>query len=272
MRFLVATIIVTYNPDKSFFERVKTLSTIANDLIIVDNHSKNIDNFHFKNKNIHVIKLNHNYGIGYAQNVGINYIEKHIDVDGIFFLDQDSYIDKNSFDEFIKDYKMLGKDEKILSCYKDKRFHYNQTNQFLEVNEVISSGSLIPISLFNSLGLFRDDFFIDFVDYEWCWRARNMGVKIYVDSSDKITFVHQIEGNKKLNGHSVDSLFRLYYIYRNFTIIFLNYKLPKYRKLYFFSRLSGKLLFQFKLDLRKERLCICFKGIKDGVKRWLKKI
>jgi rhamnosyltransferase len=45
----------------------------------------------------------------------------------------------------------------------------------IPVESVISSGSLINGAAFREVGPFRDDFFIDAVDIEWCLRARSKG-------------------------------------------------------------------------------------------------
>ncbi|END16895.1 putative rhamnosyltransferase domain protein, partial [Escherichia coli P0301867.8] len=35
----------------------------------------------------------------------------------------------------------------------------------------MSSGSLTKVDVFKKIGLFDEDLFIDYVDYEWGWRA-----------------------------------------------------------------------------------------------------
>jgi rhamnosyltransferase len=41
--------------------------------------------------------------------------------------------------------------------------------------QAITSGSLMPVRLFNAVGPFRADFFIDYVDHEFCLRCRQRG-------------------------------------------------------------------------------------------------
>lgn len=50
--------------------------------------------------------------------------------------------------------------------------------QVWAVDHVIASGCLIPAPVLQVVGLMREDFFIDWVDVEWCWRARNHGYRI----------------------------------------------------------------------------------------------
>lgn len=51
--------------------------------------------------------------------------------------------------------------------------------QVWEVDHVIASGCLIPAWVLQAVGLMREDFFIDWVDTEWCLRARAQGYQIY---------------------------------------------------------------------------------------------
>lgn len=51
--------------------------------------------------------------------------------------------------------------------------------QVWEVDHLIASGCLIPAPVLQAVGLMREDFFIDWVDTEWCLRARAKGYRIY---------------------------------------------------------------------------------------------
>ncbi|MFT3813719.1 MAG: glycosyltransferase family 2 protein [Acidovorax sp.] len=51
--------------------------------------------------------------------------------------------------------------------------------QVWEVDHVIASGCLIPSQVLQAIGAMREDFFIDWVDIEWCLRARDHGYRIY---------------------------------------------------------------------------------------------
>lgn len=47
---------------------------------------------------------------------------------------------------------------------------------------VISSGSLIDLRAFDAVGGFREDFFIDAIDIEWCFRAWDRGYSCWIDN------------------------------------------------------------------------------------------
>jgi len=84
---------------------------------------------------------------------------------------------------------------------------------------VITSGSLVRREVVERIGLPRSDFFMDFVDYEYCLRARSHGYKIAVITRAKMQ--HEIGNARKvhlLGRHhrwSDHSPFREYYMSRN---------------------------------------------------------
>jgi rhamnosyltransferase len=51
----------------------------------------------------------------------------------------------------------------------------------IEVASVVTSGSLMPIAAFERVGPFLDELFVDYVDIEWCERARSMGMACLAD-------------------------------------------------------------------------------------------
>jgi rhamnopyranosyl-N-acetylglucosaminyl-diphospho-decaprenol beta-1,3/1,4-galactofuranosyltransferase len=84
---------------------------------------------------------------------------------------------------------------------------------------VISSGCLVRRDVVEKIGLPRVDFFIDFVDFEYCLRARSHGYKIAVITGAKLA--HQIGNSRKVHlpGYSrlwlEQAPFREYYMSRN---------------------------------------------------------
>jgi rhamnosyltransferase len=60
--------------------------------------------------------------------------------------------------------------------------------QFVKL--VHTSGSLIPVRVFESIGLFREDLFIDQVDYEFCLRLRKSGLRIAI--ADRAKMWHRL--------------------------------------------------------------------------------
>ena len=96
-----------------------------------------------------------------------------------------------------------------------------------EVESVITSGSLLPLSNHALIGPFREEFFIDYVDSEYCFRARAKGFRVI--KTRKPLMSHAIGAatehsvlwmNKWTSNHSAD---RRYYIARNDTVMLREY-------------------------------------------------
>jgi rhamnosyltransferase len=96
-----------------------------------------------------------------------------------------------------------------------------------EVDCVITSGSLLPLAAHFAIGPFRDEFFIDYVDEEYCFRARAKGYRVI--RSRKQIMLHTIGSptlhktlwiRKWTSNHAPD---RRYYIARNNTVLLREY-------------------------------------------------
>src|SRR6202044_2225279 len=96
-----------------------------------------------------------------------------------------------------------------------------------EVKSVITSGSLIPLAVHAAVGAFRDEFFIDYVDSEYCFRARAQGYRVIRTTQPLMSHTigaptrHSLLGlSKWTTNHSPD---RRYYIARNDTVMLREY-------------------------------------------------
>ncbi len=50
-----------------------------------------------------------------------------------------------------------------------------QSNQCVMLDHAITSGMLVCLAAWRRIGPFREDFFIDYIDIEWCWRVQLLG-------------------------------------------------------------------------------------------------
>jgi rhamnosyltransferase len=96
-----------------------------------------------------------------------------------------------------------------------------------EVESVITSGSLIPLAAHAAVGPFRDEFFIDYVDSEYCFRARARGYRVIRTTKPLMSHTigaptrHDLLGIARwTTNHSPD---RRYYIARNDTVMLREY-------------------------------------------------
>lgn len=57
--------------------------------------------------------------------------------------------------------------------------YFGAGDEVVEVEYLISSGSLIPLASIATIGLLEDGLFIEYVDIEWCLRAKAKGYSCY---------------------------------------------------------------------------------------------
>ncbi|MDA3462105.1 glycosyltransferase family 2 protein [Acinetobacter nosocomialis] len=283
----VLSIVVTFNPSiERLGKLVSSLNQQKTDIFIVDNYSKNAHEINF-NACFELHRLDKNYGIAYAQNIGIQKAIKN-KYEYIILFDQDSNVEDNFVDLMLSSYKELNSQK--VACisprfYNDEYdFYYNalRINKYgfrervslqnieepISVSLVISSGSFIIVEALKVIGPMKDKFFIDAVDTEWCFRALDRGFKIFI--SNKVVMRHTI-GDKVLNFFgkkiALHSPFRRYYIIRNnFYLLKLDYipKIFAYRDIVF-SLIVQLIIIITINSQRKENFFALIRAIRDGV-------
>lgn len=87
-------------------------------------------------------------------------------------------------------------------------------------HHLISSGSLVPLDAYDAIGAFEERLFIDYVDIEWCMRARCAGYDVLGVSGARM--LHDLGGDPVIGkrGRIVfasHAPLRRYYQYRNGT-------------------------------------------------------
>lgn len=97
-----------------------------------------------------------------------------------------------------------------------RRAGEDETAGAMPVDFLATSGSLLDIAVFRHVGPFRDDYFIDAVDLEWCFRAWAAGFSIWLDPQQ--TMPHTV-GEGQIRAGSVamprQKLFRMATYVRN---------------------------------------------------------
>lgn len=147
-------------------------------LIIVDN-TPNQD-LGISDEHIDYIPLKENMGIAYALNIGckraIDYHAKWV-----LTLDQDSDISVSMIHEYIK--FIDTKSDKIgLVCPLINVYHGENKQPSDSVEEIelaITSGSLINLHAYQEIGGFKNELFIDEVDFEYSLNLKAHGYHLY---------------------------------------------------------------------------------------------
>lgn len=236
----ISAVIVTFFPDSSFPERVSRIARQVDQVVIVDNNSnkkiqrvlEGIKNSYVK---VHLIRNDKNVGVATALNIGFRWARDRHYAWALTF-DQDTVVEEFMVPKLIQAHKLFRDKDKIAVIGSNRIDPNSQRimvskkgpDVFLrEEKTLISSGSLMSIDVFNKIGPFRDEFFIDSVDHEYCLRARAKGYKnlIVLEPLMKHTIgqgeVHFIIGKKiQASNHAP---FRWYFITRNTLILAKEY-------------------------------------------------
>ena len=166
------------------------------EVVVVDNSDKNsFGNCELPSR-CTAISLGMNCGIAYAQNRGIEHALR-CGADVIVFFDQDSEIDRGFLAALVAPLT-VGEAQVVapvsidqasgaeLPSIRVNRYGISSKVYSSEraspnlVDIVISSGTAATKEVFDIVGLLDEDFFIDFVDTEWCLRCRGKSIPIRV--------------------------------------------------------------------------------------------
>ena len=256
----ICAIIVSYNIGRRFEKTFTSILPQVNKVFIVDNGSdqetislvKRLQQEHPKKTKI--VFNRENLGVARAQNIGLEYaMDEHFD--WALLLDHDSQAHLDMIENMSRALKhhpereAIGliaahvKDaavevEPLYTVPKHKIFFQRRSvgeNQYMDgVLCVIASGSLIRTDVIRVLGKFREDFFIDYVDSEFCLRLITNGWKILLVRDAVLEHTLGEKQEHKFLGVSVittnHSPERRYTIYRNRAYLWKKYllRIPGY--------------------------------------------
>lgn len=241
----IASIFVLYNPTIPIFIKNFDKARMQSDFVIVIDNSECVDpligNFIFSMDKALYMPLSENYGIAYALNLGCK-IAISKGYHWVMTLDQDSEIPDRMIEKMLNriytnrpDIGLIGPLFKKNDCYTVK-----ESDEFVEVDALITSGSLISLHAYKVIGGFKNELFIDAVDTEFCWNLRVNGFHIYQDRG--VVLNHHLGSlpydikicTMRLLTVTNHNYIRCYYIVRNSLAISKNYKqfLPKDTYLY----------------------------------------
>ena len=218
----VAGIVVLYEPTREVLRNIQSYIMQVKQLFIVDN-SENADSQIVekikKINNAEYIGLNENIGIAAALNIGAKRaIEGGYEY--LLTMDQDSYASPHMVLKLLdvfSHHSMVG----ISAAFPvNKLFTKLPTDDKIhKIDVVITSGNLINLKAYSKVGSFLNKLFIDYVDFEFCFRLRSKGYNIFINNAAILS--HSVGELKKwrLFGISYYSTnhppIRLYYRTRN---------------------------------------------------------
>lgn len=240
-------VVVFYNPEGDYVSRCSLISKQVDKLVIYDNSTDHV--IIEKNKsdvsnipNVSYYSEGINKGIGAALNYAAIEAEKG-NFDFLLTFDQDTLIPEDYVERIISSYLseknigVIGPVYKDINVSRECRFpvkagpfilrkRLSGGSKLQDVMVIISSGSLYPVSVFKVAGYFEEDYFIDYIDNEYCLRLIKFGYRVCVDP--KIIINHAL-GNRTVNKAILKfsptnyPFYRKYYMTRNRLIVYKKY-------------------------------------------------
>ena len=265
---LFAGVVVLYNPDLEVFDNINSYYHELDRLYVCDNSEQPNEEIVTKIKalpNVEYIGFGENRGVSYALNTGLNLSGN---CKFLLTMDQDSKFEKGMMKKYkntlIKNYI----DDNNVVMYAVNYNDLKSTSDEVQiVDHAITSGSVLNKRIVEAIGGLEEKLFIDYVDYELCYRAALYGYKTLYFTG--IYLKHHL-GNplkRTIFGITIASLnhnkVRKYYIARN--IIYIIKKYPS-RRVQYFKTLIKHIAKVILLEEEKfERIKYMTRGIMDGI-------
>lgn len=223
----LAGIVILYNPTNEQIKNIKKSLVFLDKIYVVDNSSQ--EHLIGQNDNIVYYNKKENMGVAKALNIGCQLAIK----DGFNWLltmDQDSVFNKetiNKLCEYIEKNDM-SKTYIVSPWLNTKLLEEKPKEEISHPFDVMTSGSIMNLDLYEKIGGFKEWLFIDGVDIAYCYDGNRLGYRI--DRLNNVCIDHTL-GDIKI--HKIlwktflctnHNYIRKYYMQRNYCYLREEYK------------------------------------------------
>ena len=264
----VCAVMVTYHPSERTLDNVSRVLAQVRGMVVVDNGSDDgeIAQLRLASEAMgyELIANRENVGIAEALNQGVRRA-KTLGYGWVILFDQDSTVSDGFVERMFAAWESHSDRERIASIHPRYVDRDSGTEPLIRRAKdggpvtSMTSGALMPVWIFDKIGGFASEYFIDCVDHEYCFRIRAAGYFI-VDSREAI-LLHSPGDPRRISFAGLrfrpthHNAVRRYYISRN--------RLALYRK-YFLAFPTWVL--QYMYDATRET-AKCFLGERDRARK-----
>lgn len=284
------TLVTLYKPNDEQIDHLLRLPDLSPVVIAVDNSPVADRAIHARLAagGVNVIANHNRGGIAGAFNVGVEFLIG-CGCDVFFILDQDSTVPDDYFARMLAGCAAVGDSrflvgprihnlnfERDLPLFTVRRWWARITpiadgmRGLLPCSVIISSGTAVSLDAYLTLGRFREDFFIDHVDAEYCMRAQAHGIPVCVNAD--VSLPHELGSpSRRQHWPRVEifdqSALRHYYAARNCILVARDYW-RRYPALLLINLITLKHIAFVLLHARNKRtkLNAILSGIADGLR------
>jgi rhamnosyltransferase len=224
----VCAVIVTYHPSTDAVEHISKVLAQVRELVVVDNGSTpgeiSLLRDASRTLGFHVVENKQNLGIAEALNQGVRWA-KSSGYPWVILFDQDSCITDGFVRQMLSVWGSHPQRDRVASIHP--RYFYPETGIEMVVPRdslggpilPMTSGALMPTWIFDKIGWFASEYFIDFVDWEYCFRIRAAGYLVADSPQTALLHAPGDPATRTILGHtfllSHHNATRRYYISRN---------------------------------------------------------
>lgn len=277
----VAASVVLYNSTVSCLEGIETYRKQVGKLYVIDNSEgerAEISSYLIGLSNVVYIQNKNNGGIGSALNraatAAINDGFTHL-----LTMDDDTAVSDDlvaTMVLFLNQYENADQVGIVAALHSNKTSEKVPVSGYRKLLITMTSGNLLNLNIYQHVGPFREDFFIDHVDHEYCLRLVKANYEVI--ELPRLVLKHQL-GELKLSRWSgrnyvSHSPFRSYYYIRNGLILLVAcadlHPAFRFQLIKLLVKEVGKTLL-FERD-KRVRLWFMWRGVTDAIKGQMGKL
>lgn len=284
----VCAVVITFRPPPVVFSNLAKARLQVEGLVVVDNGSsaESLPPLRSAGREIgfEFIENGVNLGIAAALNVGVRWARSQ-GYRWVALFDQDSTLTDGFIEAMLAEYERNPAREKIaILTPKHLELETGEWDRPAFAKDgtplvAITSGSVMPVRIFDLCGWFEEDLIIDRVDDEYCLRIRSMGYTIalcseaFLNHSVGTPQMHSFLGLKQVRATHHGAK-RYYYLTRNRIVMVKRYWRQYPRWCYHTARsVLRDLVVNFVVeDHRWKKLGTTLRGIIDGLRGKMGKV
>lgn len=274
---LLAVVYTAYRPDAFLVNRIAPIKNVCDHVFIIDNTPGGHDFNQVGFTGVTILQDGVNKGLGRAINIGID-AARSAGCNYVVLFDQDSTPNADLLSNLLSAVISLGPlaiiapklvDDAIDVIPKKTRGRKSDDDinaVVIEMTSLATSGMCFKIPAASTATEFCSDFFLDFVDFDWCWRMQRQGYKVYLLES---LVMHHRLGLKQIRfgplKFHVPAPFRHYFQFRDGLKLLFRPSVPLYSRFRFSIVVIPKILiYPFILDRGMHRLKWMLLGLRDA--------
>jgi rhamnosyltransferase len=275
----LAAVVTAYKPDAKLFDRFAATIGACHCVVVVDN-TPGGHAFAAPPERVLIVQDGQNKGLGRALNLGLD-AARRAGADTAILFDQDSSPDATFLERMLDALDGLARSQGVRAAV-GPRFvddaaaapvaagRGSQPGDPLKLMSCLpTSGLLFRLGAPGADQRFSEDLFLDFVDFDWCWRLGERGWRFF--RAMDIGMPHRLGlAQRRVLGltYHVPAPYRHYFQFRDTLRLAMRSHVPLYAKFRLTALLPLKALaYPFILDRGRERARWMLRGVADAMRR-----